>query len=168
MGYCEIVRNLLDLGANISAVDKSRWTPMHFASREGHDDMLLNRGADINARCNRNMTPLQHVREVQHIVVETILQWATELSARNTTTNANCNALLEELEIKAGSVNWPGDVKPFLTWIASMFPPPIPADIVLNEVLAVDRIQRRLFKKKFAALSSRPQCMSWRRMVEYL
>ncbi|KAM0256388.1 hypothetical protein ACHAQJ_005039 [Trichoderma viride] len=60
-GKTDVVKRLLDLGADIEARNKHDNTPLHDAARSGKTDMvklLLDRGADIEAKNKRNNTPL--------------------------------------------------------------------------------------------------------------
>jgi ankyrin repeat protein len=57
-GQMDIAKTLVAKGA---AVDKSGWTPLHYAASKGQVDMiryLLGQGADINARSPNGTTPL--------------------------------------------------------------------------------------------------------------
>lgn len=59
----DISRLLLAYGADVNATFRViKWTPLHFATNYGFKDMvelLLDRGADVNARDDRNRTALQ-------------------------------------------------------------------------------------------------------------
>jgi ankyrin repeat protein len=60
-GYLEIMRLLLDHGANVIVHDKRRNTPLHFAASEGHLEvahMLLERKVNVNALDDSGSTPL--------------------------------------------------------------------------------------------------------------
>jgi ankyrin repeat protein len=103
-------------------MNRKNWTAPHFAARKGQDDivtLLLDCGADLNACCNQNMTPLQHARENHQNAVENILQCRTERRQNITSADIIWDMLLEELRIRAQSVALPGDIPPFLTWITA-------------------------------------------------
>ena len=57
------VRQLLDRGANVHAVDESGWTPLHQACSNGHRDIvgeLLDRGASIHSKDKHGFSPIHH------------------------------------------------------------------------------------------------------------
>mmetsp|Transcript_42601 Transcript_42601/g.66439 ORF Transcript_42601/g.66439 Transcript_42601/m.66439 type:complete len:303 (-) Transcript_42601:160-1068(-) len=68
-GSTEIATDLLQLGAEVNAVDACDETALHFAARAGHVsmcDLLLNKGASVNPLNEQDMTPLVvagHARE---------------------------------------------------------------------------------------------------------
>ena len=59
------ITKLLDKGENIEQRDVLGSTPLHFAAREGADDILdtlIRRGADAHAKNNKGETPLDVAR----------------------------------------------------------------------------------------------------------
>ena len=60
-GYKDMVRLLLERGADVGARAKKQFTPLHNAALNGHDEvvrLLLERGADIGARNSDGDTAL--------------------------------------------------------------------------------------------------------------
>ena len=61
----EIVRLLIEAGADVNRTTEDLNTPLHWAAREGHPrevELLLAAGADPNARDSENRTPLDLIR----------------------------------------------------------------------------------------------------------
>ncbi|KAH8800873.1 ankyrin repeat-containing domain protein [Xylogone sp. PMI_703] len=60
-GHVEVVKLLLEKGADITVVSKYGWTPVYAASLKGHIKvikLLLEKGADITTANNDGWTPL--------------------------------------------------------------------------------------------------------------
>ncbi|CAG7832151.1 unnamed protein product [Allacma fusca] len=60
-GKLNVVRILLDKGAEVNAEDSDSWTPLHYAAKEGHHTIvqyLINHGADITHKDDGGWTPL--------------------------------------------------------------------------------------------------------------
>lgn len=69
-GHMDIVRLLLDNGADIHVQDKFDETPLHSAAEQGHTDivrLLLDNGADIHAQTESGQTPLHGAAKEGHI-----------------------------------------------------------------------------------------------------
>jgi ankyrin repeat protein len=59
-GDAELVRVLLNSGANVTAKNNYNWTPLHFAAKNGYTEIvidLLDKGADVNATANYEDDP---------------------------------------------------------------------------------------------------------------
>jgi ankyrin repeat protein len=57
----EVVRHLIELGVDVNARDRRRWTPLHFAARTKNPavvKLLIEAGADVNAKDDEGITPL--------------------------------------------------------------------------------------------------------------
>ncbi len=60
-GHLEIVKFLVESGADKDAKGSKDWTPLHFASRDGHMEIvkfLVEIGADKEAKDDEGWTPL--------------------------------------------------------------------------------------------------------------
>ena len=57
----EVVQHLIEIGVDVNARDRRRWTPLHFAARTKNPavvKLLLEAGADVNATDDEGITPL--------------------------------------------------------------------------------------------------------------
>jgi ankyrin repeat protein len=60
-GHVDVIRLLLEKGANVNAQDKDRWTPLHWPAVRRDVDvvrLLLEKGANVNAQEKDGWTPL--------------------------------------------------------------------------------------------------------------
>ncbi len=60
-GELDLVRSLLDSGADVNQRAENRWTPLHFAAERGHVfvvELLLDRGADVGATTDEGYMPV--------------------------------------------------------------------------------------------------------------
>jgi len=60
-GHLDIVKSLIESGANVDSLDKSLMTPLHYAASKGCADiirLLIEKGASINAVSGDSKTPL--------------------------------------------------------------------------------------------------------------
>ena len=78
-GHVEVVRALLDKGADAAAVDKRGSTPLHLASNGGHAGVvrvLLERGADASAEDEQEISPPMLAVRGGHVeVTKTFLEF---------------------------------------------------------------------------------------------
>ena len=75
----EVVRALLDRGADINQAENSGYTPLYIASQNGHVDVvraLLDRGADINQARNDGATPLMLAKHFNRTEIVRLLERA--------------------------------------------------------------------------------------------
>jgi len=57
----DVVRHLIELGVDVNAKNRRRWTPLHFAARTNSAaavKLLIDAGADVNAEDDEGITPL--------------------------------------------------------------------------------------------------------------
>jgi ankyrin repeat protein len=83
----EFARSLLKYGADASALDKKKSTPLHLASRGGHVDVvlvLLEHGADASVQDKNKSTPLHLASRSGHVdVVLVLLEHGVDVNARD-------------------------------------------------------------------------------------
>ena len=86
-GHVEVVRLLLDRGADITAAGSGGETPLYCASWYGHIEvvrLLLDRGADITAADSDGWTPLSCASWYGHIeIVRLLLDRGADITAAN-------------------------------------------------------------------------------------
>jgi len=81
-GDLDIAQYLLKAGADVSAVDRYRNTPLHLAAESGHEALalqLLDRGADASAVDSYKRTPLHLAAENGHEALARLLAATTTL-----------------------------------------------------------------------------------------
>ena len=72
--HVEVVRLLLDRGADVNVANNDGETPLHCASRLSYTDMvmlLLAEGADVNVANNDGSTPL-HPHQAQELLIDAV------------------------------------------------------------------------------------------------
>ncbi|KAM3072635.1 hypothetical protein ACMFMF_006974 [Clarireedia jacksonii] len=83
-GNIEVVRSLLDKGADISVTNKDGWTPLYIASSNGHLEVvkfLLEKDADLSIGDNIRCTPLIAASGYGHLeIVKLLLERGADLS----------------------------------------------------------------------------------------
>lgn len=75
-GSVEVVRLLLQKGADLRTTVETGWQPLHFASAQGHHDvveLLVDEGADLDAVTDSGLTPLHLASSRGHLAVVQIL-----------------------------------------------------------------------------------------------
>jgi len=68
----------------VNAKDEDGWTPLHFAATEEIAELLINEGADVNAKNKWSGTPLQWTARGGHKeIVELLIAKGANVSAKN-------------------------------------------------------------------------------------
>ena len=68
-GEVEVIKALVEAGAEVDHADNSGWTALHVAAQESHVEIiqaLLHAGADLNLAVNDGDTPLAIARANNH------------------------------------------------------------------------------------------------------
>ena len=76
--YVDVVKVLIQNGADVNAVTKTKWTALHLAAKYGHGDtaqVLLENGADVNAVNLYEQTPLTVAASRNVPISSFILLW---------------------------------------------------------------------------------------------
>ena len=86
-GRCDIVRWLLDRGADVNAPEKNLRTPLHLAAEQGMlavAHLLLERDAEVDARDDMERTPLHFASQQGHLgLVSLLLEHHADVFAPN-------------------------------------------------------------------------------------
>lgn len=83
-GHVDIVKYLIEHGADVNAKDEHGWTLLHFAvAKDNADAMeyLINHGADVNARDDAGLAPLHYVESVE--AVERLTKHGADVNLRD-------------------------------------------------------------------------------------
>ncbi len=97
-GQNEIVKFLIDKGADVNAKANNGGTSLILASLKGHEDVvkiLLAKGADVNAKTNEGLTALSAARYKEHQGIVRILKAAG--AKDNAMLNSNDSAMLDQM-----------------------------------------------------------------------
>jgi ankyrin repeat protein len=73
----DVLRLLIERGADVNAVQTAGYRPLHQAAVAGREDlvrMLLDAGADKTVRCDRGKTPAEYAWERGHAAVAELLE----------------------------------------------------------------------------------------------
>src|SRR5258707_1225413 len=85
--YVELVRFLLERGADATAQSKHGLTPIHLASQGGYLEVthvLIEHGADATAQDNEGMTPLHFASERGHLeVAHFLVEWGADATIQD-------------------------------------------------------------------------------------
>ncbi|MDR3285202.1 MAG: ankyrin repeat domain-containing protein [Holosporales bacterium] len=97
--YTEVIKVLIDAGANKNAIDPNGMTPLHYATFFGDAKtirVLIDAGADKNARDTNGMTPLHHVAAGRHTeAVRVLIDAGADKNARDQNGRTPCDIAAE-------------------------------------------------------------------------
>ncbi|EEB13686.1 BRCA1-associated RING domain protein, putative [Pediculus humanus corporis] len=83
----EVMKNLIDAGANLNAKDNAGWTPLHDSVFSGNTEVikfLLDNGANVNIPGLENTTALHEaIAKGNRKVVELLLNYGADINAMN-------------------------------------------------------------------------------------
>jgi ankyrin repeat protein len=83
-GHVEIVRPLVEHGANVNARDQSQSTPLHLAWDAEIVQLLVEHGADVNARDQFQLTPLHIASSVGKTrTVQLLIEHGADVNSRD-------------------------------------------------------------------------------------
>lgn len=86
-GSVEVLKVLMEYGANLNSRAKSESLPLHYSSNMGHIEVtrfLLEKGADVDSRNQYGRTPLQYAANFKHTeVVALLLDYGADINARD-------------------------------------------------------------------------------------
>jgi ankyrin repeat protein len=86
-GYLEVVKLLLEMGADVNIIDDDGRTPLNCALKNRHVEvakLLLDEGADVNIPNNSGWTPLNYASEDGHVeVVKLLLEKGADVNIPN-------------------------------------------------------------------------------------
>lgn len=110
-GHIEIVKTLIDHGADVNVIEGQRQTPLHCAARKGKVNVvkfLVEKGANVNAQERDGLTPLDYAaKNGEEETVSVLLSHGAKRDVRNgdvRTTN-DANSVRPAREIGGASVS---------------------------------------------------------------
>jgi len=114
-GYLELVKELLDHGADINARDKQGFTPLSWAAYNGQDDvcaLLVQRGADLEAEADNGRTAIWYIVGSTHCpkALMLMLQKGVGIPAADTRGLTLLEGAFSFSPHQAGKTGFPGRV----------------------------------------------------------
>lgn len=114
-GYLEMVKLLLDHGADINAKDGEGLTPLAWAAYEGQDDvclLLVQRGADMEAESKRGETAITYIIGSTHSpkALALVLQKGVHIPDANANGGSLFDAAFSFIPHQPGMTGFPGRV----------------------------------------------------------
>jgi len=86
-GHLEVVKSLIDKGADVNVKDSGDWTALIWSSAYEHLDIvkyLIGKGADVNAKDNGGYTALMESSSNGHLeVVKYLIEQGADVNAEN-------------------------------------------------------------------------------------
>ena len=76
----KVVKLLIDKGANVNAKSEYGFTPLHFVGIKEIAELLIKRGANINAVDKSSATPLLHTGNIHKSVAEVLIKHGADIN----------------------------------------------------------------------------------------
>jgi ankyrin repeat protein len=84
--YIDIIKYLIEIGANINYITNDCWSPLHAASYKNNIDcvkLLINSGAKINIKDYVNATPLDYAMDTKNFdIIKLLIEHGADINMK--------------------------------------------------------------------------------------